>query len=478
MSEGVSPDGPAIREGELKTKPAVGIVATEEDAEDVPCAIARARQHGYDVIVTAWASESDGIALAQALDAIVVSPVNGNSTTAAKKDRLAAVARAAGYPGLLYHEDLSGQIDFARSAEALISADCFAMDAHMASPLEQEPSVVVGIPAYNEASTIAGVVTAARDHADEVLVVDDGSADDTASAAETAGATVISHDHNKGYGAALKTIFRQARKCQAEHLVVLDGDGQHSASDIPRLVDTQRETDTEVVIGCRYGTETDTTLPVYRRLGLSVINTLTNISLGLVRPAAQVSDTQSGFRAYSRRVIRSLAEDTTIGNRMSASTDILYHINARGYSIAEVPTTIEYAVENASSRNPLQHGIVLIMNIVRTIEQKRPITALGIPGVVSSLLGCALGYWVIFDYIQSEKFAVGMALGAAVLLISGLLAAFTAIMLHSMALIRDEPVVATQAATTARDAERSGVARTEDAQFGRPENTTSESSGG
>lgn len=471
MTEGASPDGTLTGDGETNNRPAVGVFATGESADEVPRIIARARQHGHDVVVTARSPDSDVIPLARALDAMVIEPAGESVKSENKKRRLVTVARAAGYPGLIYHDDLSGEIDFDSSTEALLQAEDFTIDAHVASPIDQEPSVLVGIPAYNEATTIASVVEAARRHADEVLVVDDGSEDNTADSAATAGATVVSHDRNMGYGAALKTIFRQARKCQADHLVIVDGDGQHDISDIPRLVRTQRETDAEVVIGCRYGTKTDTKIPLYRRVGLGVINSLTNVSLGLIRPQSWVSDTQSGFRAYSRRAIDSLAEDDTIGHHMSASTDILYHIDSRGYSIEEVPTTIDYSVDNASSHNPVQHGIVLIMNIVRTVEQKRPITVLGVPGVISALLGFTLGYWSIFDYTQSGEFPVGVALGAAVLVIIGFLAAFTAIMLHSMALIRNETTVASETTSTASEAESDAVSNSADTRLGRARNT-------
>ena len=79
-----------------------------------------------------------------------------------------------------------------------------------------------------------------------VLVIDDGSDDDTADRAKEAGATVIEHEVNSGYGAALKTTFVEAHRLGVDHLVILDGDGQHDASDIPKLVAEQQR------VGCRY----------------------------------------------------------------------------------------------------------------------------------------------------------------------------------------------------------------------------------
>src|SRR2546430_5070613 len=93
-----------------------------------------------------------------------------------------------------------------------------------------ESRVVAAIPAYNEAATIGSVVLRARQFASEVVVIDDGSTDDTANTAELAGAQVIRHRVNRGYGAAIRTCLGHARENGAGILVILDGDGQHRPS--------------------------------------------------------------------------------------------------------------------------------------------------------------------------------------------------------------------------------------------------------
>src|SRR5207249_3575419 len=99
-----------------------------------------------------------------------------------------------------------------------------------------ESRIVATIPAYNEGATIGSVVLKARQFASEVVVIDDGSTDDTANTAALAGAHVLRHHANKGYGAAIRTCLEYARESGADILVILDGDGQHRAEQIPVVV--------------------------------------------------------------------------------------------------------------------------------------------------------------------------------------------------------------------------------------------------
>ena len=298
--------------------------------------------------------------------------------------------------------------------------------------LDGDVEVLVGIPAYNEATSIADVVTDAAQHADEVLVVDDASNDNTAEEATIAGATVVQHDENRGYGGALNTVFDRAVHRDPSHLIILDGDGQHDPSDIPDAVTTQKQTDADIVIGSRFETGSGTDLPIYRRAGLAVVNILTNLSMGVIRRRSWVNDTQSGFRTYNRRAIQNLSQDDMIGDGMSASTDILYHAHRHGYAIEEIGTTVEYDVEDPSSHSPVTHGLTLVMNILRTIERERPVTSLGIPGFASAFVGVGLGYWTLSNYISTGVFSLGLAVSSSFFALSGIFACFTAIILHSL----------------------------------------------
>ena len=411
--------------------PALGLVATHDNANDIAGAILRANNAGYEaLVVTGCTGEIEALDFARQLGATV------ERTNAVEKreavEELARVARCEGFPGVFFQENPARPIDFEASIAALQREETYVVDAELASAVQKTPDVLAAIPAYNEGATINTVVTETKEFANEVLVIDDGSTDGTVSEALAAGATVIEHETNRGYGGALKTAFREAKRSGANHLVILDGDGQHDPSDIPTLVEAQQEEDVEVVIGSRFTGEMQTALPLYRRIGLGVVNFLTNLSLGVVRPRSRVCDTQSGYRAYNRDAIESLAADRTLGDNMSASTDILYHAHDHDYQIQEVGTIIDYEVESGSTHSPVAHGLSLVSNILRTIERERPVSALGVPGFISAFIGIGIGYIAITNYIASGIFSLSLAMGSIFFILAGIFACFTAIILHSL----------------------------------------------
>lgn len=220
------------------SKPAIGLVATRENEAELTRTILQATRQGYDVLVTHGEdTEPEAVDLARMLDARIVQPDRASTDRETVVSALAVTAQSDGYPGLIHQRPDRSAIDYERSEAALAEDTAFATEAIPARPTRRRvPSIVVGIPAYNESGSIASVVTAAEEYADSVLVVDDGSRDETALVASEAGATVIEHEYNRGYGAALKTLFRAANREEAEHLVIIDADNQHDPADIPRLV--------------------------------------------------------------------------------------------------------------------------------------------------------------------------------------------------------------------------------------------------
>jgi len=247
--------------------------------------------------------------------------------------------------------------------------------------------VVIGIPAYNEADTVGNVVRDARASTVDVLVVDDGSDDRTATVAAEAGATVLQHDENRGYGAALETLFTTAHETMGDQLVVIDADGQHDPTDALDLVDAQRTSDADIVIGSRFVEGAETDMPLYRRAGLGVINGLTGAALRLGYSSERIADTQSGFRAYNADAIELLACRADLSDGMDASLDILFHAADKNFSFTETPVDVTYDVAEANTHNPAVHGTVLVANIFGRVLSDRPGRVLGVPGSICLVFG-------------------------------------------------------------------------------------------
>ncbi|MFH5801816.1 glycosyltransferase family 2 protein [Haladaptatus sp. CMAA 1911] len=417
---------------ERLNRPVIGVVATPTNADAVARSLLRAKRHGYPtMVVIAGDQNVESVTVATQLGCHLVNRESPQDGFRSLRTDLARSAKRRGFPGVIFHQTPTERLDYDRSEERFLRSDDYIVDG-ATTTISNKVSVLVGIPVYNEEDSIGEVIEQASVYADAVLVVDDGSDDESAELACSAGADVIVHERNQGYGSALRTLFREAAVLQVDHLVVIDGDGQHDPTDVPRLVAAQRQTDVELVIGSRFVDNVDNQIPRYRRFGLLMITILTNLSFGVVRPNSWITDSQSGFRAYDARIIKSLAVDSTLGDSMDASTDILNHAHRNNYDIEEVGTTISYDVPNGSSLNPIHHGIVLVRNILKTVERERPMTILGAPGFAGALIGFGFGYWTFINYVQTGTFPVGLAITSVLFLLSGIFACFTAIILHSL----------------------------------------------
>ena len=276
------------------------------------------------------------------------------------------------------------------------------------------PYIIAAMPAFNEELYIAKTILQAQELVDRVVVVDDGSSDETAQIAERMGATVIRHPENQGYGAALKTIFEVARAMDVDALVILDSDGQHTPRDIGIVLDPVLREKADVVIGSRFLKNSPTGhIPGYRKVGMKVLDTATTLASGI-----QISDTQSGFRAYGRRAIDVVRLN---GTGMSAGSEILIQVSDHNLRIAEVPIAVRYDIEETSTEHPLKHGISVLYNIVGLISYRRPLLAFGIPGTISVALAMALGFWAFSEYYATARFSFVFSMGSAMFLILGLL---------------------------------------------------------
>ena len=224
----------------------------------------------------------------------------------------------------------------------------------MALPLEKvQLKVIAAIPAYNEEKYIAEVVRKTAQHVDQVFVIDDGSKDRTVDRARAAGATVVSHPKNMGKGEAVNTAFQLARLLQPLVLVLLDGDNQHDPDEIPLFLDEVTNNGRDMVIGSRFLRKNG--IPAYRQLGQTVLTLTTNLGSGV-----RLTDSQSGFRAFSTRAISQMSFSET---GLSVESEMQFLAGKKHFMVSEVPIRTNY--DDDVKRSPVVHGVGVLMRIIR-----------------------------------------------------------------------------------------------------------------
>lgn len=289
--------------------------------------------------------------------------------------------------------------------------------------------IIAAMPAYNEEQLIAKTILGAKKYVDTVLVVDDGSSDATIEIAEALGAMVIQHETNKGYGGALQTIFTTAENLEAEILIILDADGQHNPDDIPKFLNAFKSRECDLVIGSRFLNDAKDSIPAYRKVGMKVLDTATNFAASNNMP--DVSDSQSGFRAYNKKAIKTISP-TLSGNGMSAGSEILLHAAEATLQICEVPIHVRYDLEETSSENPVKHGMMVLYNIVGYISFKRPLWFFGLPGTVLTAGGLTVGLLVLNELHKSGIFHYTMGMLSVLAMIFGMLLFTSGLILNSI----------------------------------------------
>lgn len=260
--------------------------------------------------------------------------------------------------------------------------------------------VIVGIPALNEEKNIGPLVARLVQKYDHVIVCDDGSSDMTGIIASSLGAKVVRHEKNLGYGSAIKTIFNEARKIDGDVLVTFDADGQHQISEIDSVLKPILENNADIVIGSRFLGKTEG-LPKYRKIGIKTITGLTNVLTG-----SNITDSQSGFRAYATKVLNEISP-TESG--MGISTEILIKAIKKEMRIAEIPITISYE-DDSHSQEPISHGTSVILSTVKHVAIERPLLYYGVTGLCFLALGLIFGAWTLQIYSEERVVMTNMAL--------------------------------------------------------------------
>lgn len=267
-------------------------------------------------------------------------------------------------------------------------------------------AVSVVIPAMNEAGAIASVVrelTAAASWC-EILVVDDGSSDDTAAQAEAAGARVIRHPYNMGNGAAVKTGIRAAR---GEVVLIIDGDGQHQPADALRLIDLVGTYD--LVVGARSST---TQAGVRRRVGNQVLNRLASYLTEF-----DIPDLTSGFRTARTSRFREFLH--LLPNGFSTPTTTTLSFLRAGYSVRFVPVDARTRVGTSKIRLT-RDGPKFLLIMLRVMTIFSPLRVFLPIAAVSFVLGAAYAAWTIATRSDVTDSAVLLIILSVIVVLVGL----------------------------------------------------------
>jgi glycosyltransferase involved in cell wall biosynthesis len=285
----------------------------------------------------------------------------------------------------------------------------------------ERPRVIAAVPAFNEERTIAKVVVHALRHVDKVLVVDDGSKDDTAIIAEKLGAVVVRHERNLGKGAALRTCLKWAEKVGASVVVTLDADGQHDPDAIPNLVAPILNDEADIAIGAR---TTPTEMPRLRKLGSRILDRLTG-----VRVRGVVVDAQSGFKAYSKRAIERV---TPAEYGMGADTEMLMKAKLESLRMVQVPIMIRYKGLNTSSLNPVYHWLDVFSAAIKFVSIRHPLMSYGGFSAVMFIIALIFGFQTLEYYSKEGRVITNLALISIASGILGFLSLFTGIILFTL----------------------------------------------
>ena len=266
--------------------------------------------------------------------------------------------------------------------------------------------VTVVIPACNEAGAIGGVIRDLRARADwrEIVVVDDGSSDATGAEAEAAGARVIRHPYNKGNGAAVKTGIRSAT---GEHVLIMDGDGQHQPADAARLIACLGEYD--LVVGARSGA---TQAGPVRRLGNGALNWLASYLAGRAIP-----DLTSGFRAARADCLREFLH--LLPNGFSTPTTTTLAFLRAGYNVAFEPIEARERVGTSKIRLS-RDGPRFLLIMLRVITIFSPLRVFLPVSAVAFVLGAGYGLWTVARYTQVTDASVLLITLSVVIFLVGL----------------------------------------------------------
>jgi glycosyltransferase involved in cell wall biosynthesis len=286
--------------------------------------------------------------------------------------------------------------------------------------------ITIGIPAYNEEKNISAIIKKLQKITDKIIVCDDGSSDLTGKIAREMGVLVVQHEKNLGYGAAIRSIFLKAREQKSESLITLDSDGQHRIEDIQTILEPIKNGRADLVIGSRFLDNGGKNVPAYRKVGIKILTKLANISL-----EQNITDSQSGFRGYGKRVIE---EITPSESGMGVSNEILIKASKKRFRIVEVPIIILYD-GNTPSQNPISHGSSVVMSTIKFISMEHPLKFYGIPGSIFLIIGLVFLIYTIQLFTETRQILLSSAIIGVGTVAIGIILLMSSILLYTIVIL-------------------------------------------
>ena len=284
--------------------------------------------------------------------------------------------------------------------------------------------VTIGIPAFNEEKNIAKMIVKLKKIYDEIIVCNDGSTDLTGEIAENLGVIVINHKQNLGYGAGINSIIKKSKEIDTDILVTFDADGQHKVEDVKKVIEPIKNGDADLVIGSRFLSKTKEKIPEYRKIGINIITKVTNAGL-----KKKITDSQSGFRAYSKDLISKL-DISDMG--MGISTEILIKTNSLGFRITEIPITILYEGKT-STQNPISHGTSVLFSTIKYTSIEHPLKFYGIPSLIFFVIGLSFTFLSIDYYMEVGRINPNITIVAAGTTAIAVILLVASVLLYSLA---------------------------------------------
>jgi glycosyltransferase involved in cell wall biosynthesis len=223
--------------------------------------------------------------------------------------------------------------------------------------LKAKSTTFIVVPVYNESPVIKDTISSIKSAGfSNIIVVDDGSNDDTLNIIEQTGVLCFHHKINRGKGAAVKTGIEAAKLQGANIIVTMDGDGQHNASDIKKLIKPIKKDQCDVVLGTR--TINTNVMPLHKVIANKTGNTITWLLNGL-----WVTDSQSGFRAFSRQATKTI---NTHSSHYEYETDVIREIKKHNLRFSEVPINVNYTEYSSKKphRQNLTNGLKTLYKLI------------------------------------------------------------------------------------------------------------------